>query len=42
MLGEENIMLLEGTPVEGPSTRKVSVQRYFEKRNDRVGSRVDY
>lgn len=33
--GEENKMVREETPVEGPSTRKASVQRYLEKKKDR-------
>ncbi|GER29738.1 jasmonate Zim-domain protein [Striga asiatica] len=39
MHGEDNIMLLEGTPVEGPSGRKASVQRYLEKKKDRLKSK---
>ncbi|KAL1547199.1 TIFY, variant 2 [Salvia divinorum] len=38
--GEETKMLREETPVEGPSTRKASVQRYLEKRKkDRFKSK---
>ncbi|XP_057800988.1 protein TIFY 4B-like isoform X2 [Salvia miltiorrhiza] len=37
--GEENKMLREETPVEGPSTRKASVLRYLEKRKDRFKSK---
>ncbi|KAL1539727.1 TIFY, variant 2 [Salvia divinorum] len=33
--GQENKVLREESPVEGPSTRKASVQRYLEKRKDR-------
>ncbi|KAI3449681.1 hypothetical protein Pfo_006346 [Paulownia fortunei] len=39
VLGEENNLLREETPVEGPSTRKASVQRYLEKRKDRFKSK---
>ncbi|CAA0832141.1 Protein TIFY 4B [Striga hermonthica] len=39
MHGEDNMMLLEGTPVEGPSGRKASVQRYLEKKKDRFKSK---
>ncbi|KAL3849898.1 hypothetical protein ACJIZ3_011780 [Penstemon smallii] len=39
VLGEEGNMLREETPVEGPSTRKASVQRYLEKRKDRFKSK---
>ncbi|XP_042047023.1 protein TIFY 4B-like isoform X1 [Salvia splendens] len=37
--GEETKKLREETPVEGPSTRKASVQRYLEKRKDRFKSK---
>ncbi|XP_042014681.1 protein TIFY 4B-like isoform X1 [Salvia splendens] len=37
--GEENKLLQEETPMEGPSTRKASVQRYLEKRKDRFKSK---
>ncbi|GER24866.1 jasmonate Zim-domain protein [Striga asiatica] len=40
-IGEESIMLLEGTPVEGPSGRKASLQRYLEKKKDRFTSGLD-
>ncbi|KAL8029071.1 hypothetical protein ABFX02_14G204800 [Erythranthe guttata] len=38
-LADECISLREGTPVEGPSTRKASVQRYLDKRKDRFKSK---
>ncbi|CAA0828072.1 Protein TIFY 4B [Striga hermonthica] len=38
-IGEESIMLLEGTPVEVPSGRKASLQRYLEKKKDRFKSK---
>ncbi|CAI9781208.1 unnamed protein product [Fraxinus pennsylvanica] len=37
--GEECTTLHEDYPVEGPSTRKASVQRYLEKRKDRFKSK---
>ncbi|KAL0419856.1 UNVERIFIED_CONTAM: protein TIFY 4B [Sesamum radiatum] len=39
LLGEENNILREETHLEGPSTRKASVQRYLEKRKDRFKSK---
>ncbi|PIM98210.1 hypothetical protein CDL12_29313 [Handroanthus impetiginosus] len=40
VLGEENNMLREETlAMEGPSSRKASVQRYLEKRKDRFKSK---
>ncbi|KAL0435691.1 UNVERIFIED_CONTAM: protein TIFY 4B [Sesamum radiatum] len=39
LLGEESNVLREETHLEGPSTRKASVQRYLEKRKDRFKSK---
>ncbi|KAI3460904.1 hypothetical protein Pfo_017567 [Paulownia fortunei] len=39
VLGEESNILREETLVEGPSTRKASVQRYLDKRKDRFKSK---